>query len=348
MANRKARLFKLFGLLAGISMLGILIALAVYYTNLLRPREEIVYHEEAEFPLPMPPRTAIPYPTFGYAPAAPEPAMGEMPTPSEAPRGAPMGGPPVTVAGPAMGEIPSLQMLPTTIKVSLTRKLIREAWLTLLVQDVSKVTQQVRQVAEEFDGYVAESSQTRKPDGSWSAILTLRVPAENYHKALSRLQQLGQVDDLREQVQDVTEEFVDLEARLRNLKRSEQHLLELLKRTGKVGELLQVERELSLRRQEIERLEGRLRYLTHQVDFSTVHVTLNEFRPRPVPETAFSVPKVFADAFRTVVLILRGALVVTVWVLVFGIIWLPLSVIGWFLVRKLRRIERKVATSGSE
>ena len=248
---------------------------------------------------------------------------------------------------PLPPAIQESETLPTAVKVALTRKLIREAWLTLLVQDVPKVARQVRQVAEEFNGYVAESSQTRKPDGSWSAILTLRVPAENYHKALSRLQQLGQVDDLREQVQDVTEEFVDLEARLRNLKRSEQHLLELLKRTGKVSELLQVEKELSLRRQEIERLEGRLRYLTHQVDFSTIHVTLNEFRPRPVPETAFSVPKVFADAFRTVVIILRGALVVAVWVLVFGIIWLPLSVIGWFLVRKLRHM-RKIAAGGSE
>ena len=333
-------------LLAGVSILGILIALAVYYTT--RPREEeIAYHEEAKFLAPMPPRTAIPYPTFGYAPAAPEPEMRDIPTPSEALMGAPMGGLPVTTAGPAMGEIPSLQTLPIAIKVALTRKLIRDAWLTLLVQDVPKVAQQVRQVAEEFDGYVAESSQTRKPDGSWSAILTLRVPSENYHKALSRLQQLGQVDDLREQVQDVTEEFVDLEARLRNLKRSEQHLLELLKRTGKVSELLQVEKELSFRRQEIERLEGRLRYLSHQVDFSTIHVTLNEFRPRPVPETAFSLPKVFADAFRTVVLILRGALVVAVWVLVFGIIWVPLSVIGWFSVRKLRHM-RKVAASGSE
>ena len=350
MANRKARLFKLFGLLVGISMLNILIAWTVSHLTLssmiasLDGGEELKVGEE-ELPTPMPPKTAIPSPT---SPAAPEPAMGEMPTPSEALMGAPMGGLPVTIAGPAMGEIPSLQTLPTAIKVALTRKLIRDAWLTLLVQDVPKVAQQVRQVAEEFDGYVAESSQNRKPDGSWSANLTLRVPAKNYHKALSRLQQLGQVDDLREQVQDVTEEFVDLEARLRNLKRSEQHLLELLKRTGKVGELLQVERELSLRRLEIERLEGRLRYLSHQVDFSTIRVTLNEFRPRPVPGTAFSVPKVFADAFRAVVLILRGALVVAVWVLVFSIIWLPLSLIAWWTVRKLRPTERKVATSGSE
>ncbi|MFA0783815.1 DUF4349 domain-containing protein [Fervidibacter sacchari] len=328
-------------LLAGVSILGILIALAVYYTT--RPREEIVYHEEAKFPTPKPPIVSSVTTAKRAAEEVYAPKDIDIPHPPLV--GAPMGGPAAPTS--AIGEQPTPLTPPTAVKVALTRKLIRDAWLTLLVQDVPKVAQQVRQVAEEFDGYVAESSQTRKPDGSWSAILTLRVPSENYHKALSRLQQLGQVDDLREQVQDVTEEFVDLEARLRNLKRSEQHLLELLKRTGKVSELLQVEKELSFRRQEIERLEGRLRYLSHQVDFSTIHVTLNEFRPRPVPETAFSLPKVFADAFRTVVLILRGALVVAVWVLVFGIIWVPLSVIGWFSVRKLRHM-RKVAASGSE
>jgi len=336
MGNRKARWFKLFGLLVGISLLGILIAMVVYHTT--RPREvEIDYHEEAKFPVPMPSGVSgvtTAEKSLVLPPEAPEPETGGVMGPA--------------AFAPAMGE-PSMPLtLPTVVKVTLTRKLIREAWLTLLVQDVPKVAQQVRQVAEEFNGYVAESSQTRKPDGSWSAILTLRIPAENYHKALSRLQQLGQVDDLREQVQDVTEEFVDLEARLRNLKRSEQHLLELLKRTGKVGELLQVERELSLRRQEIERLEGRLRYLSHQVGFSTIHVTLNEFRPRPVPGTAFSLPKVFADAFRTVVLILRGALVAAVWVLVFGIIWLPLSLTVWLWVRKLRRVEKGITATGSE
>ncbi len=226
-----------------------------------------------------------------------------------------------------------------TVKVSLTRKLIREAWLTLMIQDVPKIAQQIRQIAEQLDGYVANASQSREPEGEWSAELVLRVPSERYHEALSKLQQLGRVEDLREQVQDVTEEFVDLEARLRNLKRSEQHLLELLKRTGKVSDLLQVERELSERRSEIERIEGRLRYLTHQTTFSTIHVTLKEFRARPMPETAFSIPKVFSDAFRTAVLILRGILVVLIWVLVFGIFWVPFSLFAWWWTKRTRRVE---------
>lgn len=176
----------------------------------------------------------------------------------------------------------------------------------------------------------------------------MRVPSERYHEALSKLQQLGKVDNLSEQIQDVTEEFIDLEARLRNLKRSEQHLLELLKRSGKVSELLQVEKEIAQRRSEIERLEVRLRYLTHQTTFSIIHVTLEEFRPRPIPETAFSVTEVFADAFRTVVIVLRAVLVIAIWVFVFGVVWLPILGAAWWLTRKVRGLARGTATSESE
>jgi hypothetical protein len=234
------------------------------------------------------------------------------------------------------------------VRVASTRKLIRNTWLTLKVSDVPKVAQQVRQIAEQLNGYIAHAAQSRSPDGTWHATMTVRVPSDRYFEALSRLQQLGQVDDLREQVQDVTEEFVDLQARVRVLKRSEEHLMELLKRSGKISELMQVERELAQRRSEIEMLEGRLRYLTHQTTFSTIQVTLDEFRARPVPERAFSVAKIFADAFRSVVLILQGALVVAIWVLVFGIFWLPLLLLARWLVKRAWGAMKGVATSGSQ
>ena len=243
-----------------------------------------------------------------------------------------MAAPPAMAMASTGIPAPQVAQFLTAIKVSLPRKLIREAWLTLRVQDVPETAQKVRQVTEQLGGYVAEASQSRKPEGEWDAELVLRVPSERYNEAISQLQGLGQVENLRESVQDVTEEFIDLEARLRNLKRSEQHLLELLKRTGKVSDLLQVERELSNRRSEIEQIEGRLRYLSHQSDFSTIRVTLQEFRARPMPETAFSITKIFADAFRTVVVVLRIALVIAIWVLVFGIIWIPIAVVALSLI----------------
>ncbi|MFN3420128.1 MAG: DUF4349 domain-containing protein [Armatimonadota bacterium] len=272
-----------------------------------------------------------------YRPRPRESALPEMAEDMPSPPG-------LSVSSFTISQTPS----PAAVKVALTRKLIREVWLTLKVQDVVKTVQQVRQIAEQLDGYVANASQSRDGEGKWSAELVLKVPSERYHEALSQLQKLGQVDDLREQVQDVTEEFIDLEARLRNLKRSEQHLLELLKRTGKVSDLLQVERELSQRRSEIERIEGRLRYLTHQTSFSTIHITLEEFRPSPIPATAFSIPKVFGDAFRTVVLILRAILVIAIWVLVFGIIWVPLSAFAWWWARRLQRVGQEISTTQSE
>jgi len=201
MVRRKAWLVKLLGLLVGIFIILIVLAVGIF---VFRPREKAL--KGPAFPTPMPPGKSD-FADIELKERAPTAyAEGEH----------------------AMGRQLMPPISPTAIKVALARKLIREAWLTLLVRDVPEVVQQVRQVAEEFGGYVATLSQTRKPDGSWSATLILRIPTENYHKALSRLQQLGQVDELREQVQDVTEEFVDLEARLRNLKRSEQHLLELL------------------------------------------------------------------------------------------------------------------------
>ncbi|MCX7969875.1 MAG: DUF4349 domain-containing protein, partial [Armatimonadetes bacterium] len=104
----------------------------------------------------------------------------------------------------------------------------------------------------------------------------------------------------------------------------------------------------SQRRSEIERIEGRLRYLTHQTNFSTINVTLKAFRARPIPETAFSVSKVFGDAFRTAVLILRGILVALIWVIVFGIFWLPLSLFAWWWAKRMRQVEETAKTGGSE
>jgi cellulose synthase/poly-beta-1,6-N-acetylglucosamine synthase-like glycosyltransferase len=152
MGNRKARWFKLFGgILVSAFLLAILIA-AVLYLRLSTVIQSLPTNDE-DFSAPTPPSVSVTERAYKEEAALP---MG----------GTPMPGPAMAAAGPAMGEPPMPPTSPTVVKVALTRKLIRDAWLTLLVQDVPKVAQQVRQVAEEFNGYVAESSQTRRPDGS--------------------------------------------------------------------------------------------------------------------------------------------------------------------------------------
>ncbi len=245
----------------------------------------------------------------------------------------------------------ALPSAPTHLPVALGRKLIWEARLTLLTPEVDKTLQQARDIVEQMGGYIANLYQIRSPEGEWSATAIFRVPSMHYKEAITRLQKLGQVEALQEQVQDVTEEYLDMEARLRNLKRSEEHLLAMIKRANRISDLLELEREISTRRQEIERIEGRLRWLEHQTAFSSIHVTFREFRVRPVPEAAFSVPKVFADAFRTVVAILQQILVAVIWFLVFGILWVPgvlvLGWIAWVVRKRLTPRELPTETTGS-
>lgn len=225
---------------------------------------------------------------------------------------------------------------PKSILVAIQRKLIRIASIVLQVEDVPRVVQQVKRVAESLNGYVASLSQSQI-DERRSASITIRVPSERYSEALIQLQALGRVVNLSERAQDVTEEFIDIDARLRNLKRSEEHLLTLLKRSAKVSELLSVEKELANRRSEIERLEGRLRYLSHQTALSTIDVTLLEFRPHPLPAGVFSVTKIIADAFRSVVTVARLLLAGVIWALMYSIFFgLPLIVIVWLAYRRAR------------
>lgn len=234
------------------------------------------------------------------------------------------------------------QLMPVAIQPML----IRTANISLQVEDVPGTINQIRQIATSVKGYISQVSQYREGD-RLSASVTLRVPSEQYEDSLQRLQGLGQVASYSEEVQDVTEEFIDVEARLRNLKRSEEHLLELLKRTGKVSELLNVERELSNRRSEIERLEGRLRYLKQRVAFSTINVTLIEFRPRPLPTAAFSVAKVIADAFRSVVTTARLLLVGAIWALMFALFFgVPAIVVVWSIYRVVKATTSRTGSIG--
>jgi len=229
--------------------------------------------------------------------------------------------------------------------VAVQPMLIRTTSISLRVEDVPKAINQIRQLATSMKGYVSHVSQ-RQRDGHWSAQIVLRVPSEQYKETLQHLQKLGQVTDFTEEIEDVTEEFVDIEARLRNLKRSEEHLLELLKRTGKVSELLSVERELSNRRSEIESLEGRLRYLKHRTAFSTIKVTLLEFRPRPLPVAAFSVVKVISDAFRSVVTTARLLLTAVIWILMFGLFFgVPTVAIVWSVRKWIKVAHSRIGGS---
>jgi hypothetical protein len=133
--------------------------------------------------------------------------------------------------------------------------------------------------AERNGGFVLDTSVDDVKLGLGS--VTLRVPADRFGRALADLQDLGKVERESVSGQDVTQEFIDLEARLRNLEAQERVLLNLMSEAQSVADTIRVQRELTGIQLEVERLKGRLRYLEDQTALSTIHVRIAEAGAAP-------------------------------------------------------------------
>jgi hypothetical protein len=159
--------------------------------------------------------------------------------------------------------------------------LMRTGTATVQVDSLEVAVAQVRQMAARVGGYVAGSAVQGGREQARAASLEVKIPAARWDAALAALQPLGKVEEVSVTAEDVGEEFVDVQARVANARRLEARLLGLLeRRTGKLDEVLAVERELARVREEIERYEGRLGYLSRRAAVSTLTVRLHE--PRPV------------------------------------------------------------------
>jgi hypothetical protein len=160
-------------------------------------------------------------------------------------------------------------------------------------------------VADSYAGFVVESfasqgSGKRIAEGS----LVLRIPAESYESALSRLRELGKVESLEESGQDVSKEFVDLNARIRQLRAVEAQLLELLQRADDVPAALAVQNQLSQVQLDLEQARGRLQYLDNRVAFATISMSIHELGVVAPKDGGFRIVDAWAtagSAFLTVV-----------------------------------------------
>ena len=155
------------------------------------------------------------------------------------------------------------------------RKIIRNANLTLEVASPSEAQPKIVSIAESHQGFVVTSEATQrtaddKTKPEITVNLIVRVPASQFNQVMEEVRAVG-TRKIQEKVagQDVTEEFMDLEARIKNQKALELQFIEIMKRAGKVDDALSVQRELAEVRTEIEKLEGRRRFLENQASLST-------------------------------------------------------------------------------
>jgi hypothetical protein len=222
------------------------------------------------------------------------------------------------------------------------RKIIRNAEMTIEVEDAATAQQKVGAVAERLGGFVVTSEISQAGSASPTVSIVMRVPADRFGDALAALHEAGS-RVIREKTtgQDVTEEYIDLEARLRAKQALEAQFLEIMKRANSVSDALQVQAQIGQVRSEIEQLEGRRRFLENQSSLSTITVTLQA--PVPVVATTsegfgYHIRRAFGDAVDTASSIIIGVIrFLGVGIPIFVMIVLPAFVLLRLLWRRIQR-----------
>ena len=202
------------------------------------------------------------------------------------------------------------------------RMVIKTGSLTLEHDDPESLNAQAQQLAEQLGGFVVASNVDEWDDNSNRVTLTLRVPAANFDSVLAALRDLGEVTSETVSGEDVTEEFMDLQAQLRNQRALETRFLALLAQAQTVSDTIEVERELARVRTEIERMEGRAKYLNDRVDMSTVSLTVNPTRTLSAHSTTIGseVADALGDSGEIIAVVVGGLIRIAAGLLPIGVL----------------------------
>lgn len=170
----------------------------------------------------------------------------------------------------------SISQPPAALSDTVQKQIIKTASLVYEVKELQRTSQKVDSLVKRFNGYISSSNQNNSTERH-ELNLTLRVPSRHFDGLMKALGTLPErIDHKSIDAQDVTEQYIDLRSRLQTKKKVEKRYQELLQKANTVKEILEVEEKLRQLQEEIEAKEGQLRYLSHQVGYSTVHLNLYE------------------------------------------------------------------------
>jgi len=215
------------------------------------------------------------------------------------------------------------------------RMVIYNAYISLETSDIQGRLDRIRQLAENCGGYVAGSSRSAYGTQA-TAEISIRIPKERFHEAVRQIETYGKVLDERTTSEDITQQYIDLKARLNNLEKQEQRLHEILGMAKTVDEILRVESELSRIRGEIDSLQGQINYLENSAEMSLISVSLIE------PAPPFTPPDMdWGETLETAIFglfaILRGLMILVVSLIPLAIIGLPI----YYMYRRRRQKEKR-------
>lgn len=229
----------------------------------------------------------------------------------------------------------------TALTGLLDRKIAYNAQINLQVQDVDGAFQAVADLARQMGGFVASSSQKGDVDRP-QATLSLRVPVTRYDDAMAALRRLGaKVEQETSTARDVTEEYADLDARVRNLEFTEARYKELMAQAKTLDEVLRVQQLINQVRSQIDSTQGRLNVLTRLTDLATIDVRLGPVPPPRKSTSTFDPGAIIADAWEESLVFWRGVAKVVLYLAVAGWwLWIPLGLLLATLIRWSKRQAR--------
>ncbi|MGI5825964.1 MAG: DUF4349 domain-containing protein [Patescibacteria group bacterium] len=224
------------------------------------------------------------------------------------------------------------------------RLVFQESSMSLVVKNVRQTADEVIAKTKDLGGYMV-SSTLNQPEEAPYATIVLRVPAKELNTALDFFRQSAiKVTYENLNGRDVTDEYVDVAARLQTLQKTKVKFEEIMDKAVRTQDILDAQREIINVQSQIDALKGRQDYLEKTAELARVSLNLStdEFALPYAPKTAFRPEVIFKQAVRSLVETLRGFAKTSIWVAVYGVIWVPILFIVLFLrKRKLKRQELK-------
>ena len=224
------------------------------------------------------------------------------------------------------------------------RMIVRTGEISLVVKDVVGTQDEIAQLAVSLGGYVVSSRISGEEDDRRGWI-SIRVPDEKFEQALVELRDLSvRVESESTDSQDVTEEYVDLQSRLKNAQATENQYLALLQKAENVEDILRIYERLSQVRSEIEQIKGRMQYLERTSSMSLISVRLEpETTAKPLVRAGWNIVEIFKSGIRGLVIAGQVIGAIAIWLLIFSPIWgTRLGIILWRRHKKKKaRISNK-------
>ena len=219
------------------------------------------------------------------------------------------------------------------------RMIIQESYLSLLVKDVGKAISDIKTKATSLGGYFVNSNLST-PDSGATGQVTIRVTQNNLDETLISLRSLG-VKVVSENLQgrDVTDQYVDNDARMKILENNKARFMEIMNKAEKVEDILRVQQEIFNIQSQIDSITGQQNYLAKNAQMVkiTIYLSTDEMSLPYSPTQSFRPSVIFKQAVRNMLMTLQKLGGLVIWVAVYAVIWVPVVIIILIIKRRRER-----------